>query len=113
MSGSVQVTIKGDASAYPKGCSVDETATSQTGTLAGDASASSKEGSGALCVDIKDITKTSIAVDYKEQDKVKVSVTSEAPMESHRLKSMAQTSIIRLSKSKDACTTSRSMHGNC
>jgi hypothetical protein len=62
MSGSVQVTIKG---------SVDETATQQTGTLA---------GTGALSVDIKDITKTSVSVDYKEQDKVKVSVTSEAPI---------------------------------
>jgi hypothetical protein len=62
MSGSVTVTVKG---------SVDETATSQTGTLA---------GTGALTVDIHDITKTSIAVDYKEQDKVKVSVTSEAPI---------------------------------
>jgi hypothetical protein len=62
MSGSVTVTVKG---------SVDETATTQTGTLA---------GTGELSVDIKDITKTSIAVDYKEQDKVKVSVTSEAPI---------------------------------
>jgi hypothetical protein len=104
MSGSVQVTIKG---------SVDETATQQTG----DASASSKEGTlagtGALSVDIKDISKTSIAVDYKEQDKVKVSVTSEAPMESHRLKSVAQTSVIRLFRPNDTCATSRSMHGYC
>jgi hypothetical protein len=62
MSGSVQVTIKG---------SVDETATQQTGTLA---------GAGALCLEIKDVTKSTLAVDYKEQDKVKVSVTSEAPI---------------------------------
>jgi hypothetical protein len=62
MAGSVTVTVKG---------SVDETATSQTGTLA---------GTGTLSVDIHDITQTSIAVDYKEQDKVKVSVTSEAPI---------------------------------
>jgi|GEM_PF-2493016 hypothetical protein len=62
MSGSVTVTIKGG---------VDETATSQTGTLA---------GTGALSVDIHDISKTTIAVDYKEQDKVKVSLSSEAPI---------------------------------
>ena len=55
MSGSVTVTIKS---------SVDETATRQTGTLA---------GTGALSVDIKDITKTSIAVNFKEQNKVKIS----------------------------------------
>lgn len=62
MAGSVTVTVKG---------SVDETATEQTGALA---------GTGELSVDIQDISKTSIAVDYKEQDKVKVSVTSEAPI---------------------------------
>jgi hypothetical protein len=59
MAGSVTVTING---------SFDETATQQTGMIA---------GSGKLTIDIHDITKTSIAVDYKDEDRLKVSLQSE------------------------------------
>ncbi len=58
MSGTVTVTVSG---------TVDETATQHTGVLA---------GNGMLTVDIKDINKTSIGVDYQDQDKLKVSLQS-------------------------------------
>jgi len=58
MAGTVKVTVNG---------SVDETATAQTGVLA---------GSGKLTVDISDMSKTSISVDYKNQDKLKISLQS-------------------------------------
>ncbi len=58
MAGSVTVTVKG---------SVDETTTTQTGSLA---------GTGDLSINIDDITKAALSVDYKEQDKVKISLSS-------------------------------------
>jgi hypothetical protein len=46
---------------------VDETATQHTGVLA---------GNGTLTVDIKDINKTSIGVDYQDEDRLKVKLQS-------------------------------------
>jgi hypothetical protein len=62
MADNVTITVSG---------TLDETATSQTGQIA---------GNGKLVVDIKDINKTSVSVDYKDEDKLKISLQSLQPI---------------------------------
>jgi hypothetical protein len=57
MSDDVKITISGNVSGYQE----------KTATLA---------GSGKLLIEIPDITKSSVSVDYKEEDKLKLSLES-------------------------------------
>jgi hypothetical protein len=58
MSDDVKLTLEG---------TINESAVKKTGTL---------EGNGKITIDVPDVTKTSVTVDYKDDDKVKLILKS-------------------------------------
>jgi hypothetical protein len=70
MSDDVKLTLEG---------TINESAVKKTGTL---------EGKGTITIDVPDVTKTSLAVDYKDDDKVKLTLKSTGPIKLNADKSL-------------------------